>query len=304
MINEAVFLGSKKLGFEIFQALVETDKTVKWTVLCPPDSNDSRTYFRQFSEFAKKKNIDLLSVTSPAMVHQYAQDHRPDVIVVCGYYRILPSEFLDLIEYGVWGIHNSLLPKYRGGSPLVWQMINDEPYLGSSFFRFSSGVDNGPILDQIKIPNEKGLTIEEASDRLGAVWITKIPALWQRLSADGDSGAKEQNHAAATYCAQRKEDDGEIDWNWDAARIDCFIRAQSQPYPRAFFFCGNQKLKIASHTIDDRIVFGVPGQVFEVEPDHVAICCGGKTVLRIQTLEISGKEAAASTVLSSIQIRL
>ena len=63
------------------------------------------------------------------------------------------QKFLS-VRLGVWGIHNSLLPKYRGGSPLVWQLINSEKVVGSSFFKFTSGMDDGVILDQVKIENQ------------------------------------------------------------------------------------------------------------------------------------------------------
>ncbi len=304
MITDAVFIGSKKLGFEVFKALVNTDNSTNWTVLCPPDLDDSRTYFKEFSEFAKKKNLDLLSANSLAMVTQYVRDNRPDVILVCGFYKILPAELLDAVKFGVWGIHNSLLPKYRGGSPLVWQMINNEPYLGSSFFRFSSGVDDGPVLQQIQIPNEEALTIKEASDRLASEWISKIPEIWRKLNAIGDSGVAEQNHRAATYCAQRNENDGLVNWKWEADQIDCFIRAQADPYPRAFFYRGDQKIRIASHSKDNRTVYGLPGQIFEVKRDYVVICCGGNSVLQIHTLELNGQEASAPSVIASINERL
>ena len=103
MINSAVFLGSKKFGLNLFKALYEADSTVRWTVLCPPDLNDTRTYFSEFQEYAKMKNLDLLTANSPALIEQYALDNKPDVMVVCGYYRILSDRLLDNVTLGVWG---------------------------------------------------------------------------------------------------------------------------------------------------------------------------------------------------------
>ena len=162
MISNALFLGSKKFGLEIFKSLYKANEGVKWTILCPQDLKDTRTYFDEFQEFSKCENLDLLIVSSPEKVLEYAKDHKPDVMVVCGYYRILSSELFDYVSDGVWGIHNSLLPKYRGGSPLVWQMINNDEELGSSFFKFDKGVDDGPILYQVKVKNNGDITIKEA----------------------------------------------------------------------------------------------------------------------------------------------
>ena len=60
-------------------------------------------------------------------------------MIVIGFYRILPTELLDSVPHGVYGIHNSLLPKYRGGAPLVWQLINSEIEVGSTFLSSQKG---------------------------------------------------------------------------------------------------------------------------------------------------------------------
>ena len=71
MINSAVFLGSKKFGLNLFKALYEADTKVSWTVLCSPDLNDTRTYFSEFQEYTKVKNLDLITANSPAMIEMH-----------------------------------------------------------------------------------------------------------------------------------------------------------------------------------------------------------------------------------------
>ena len=303
MISNAVFLGSKKFGLELFKAMYYADTSINWTILCPPDRNDIRSNFEDFNEFAKKENIDLLDADSPQMILQYARDHNPDVMIVCGYYRILPPELFLEVRDGVWGVHNSLLPKYRGGSPLVWQMINNESTLGSSFFKFAKGVDDGAILDQVGIENTKNLTIKEAADLIEIEWVKRIPQIWRNF-CEGSIEATEQIHLDATYCAQRQEPDGEIDWRNDASSIDIFIRAQDAPYPKAFFFFRDKKIKIAKHTTDNRIVYGTVGQVFEIREAYVTICCGKNTVIRLVELEVDGKTVPSNEILSSIKLRI
>jgi len=303
MISSAVFLGSKKLGFNLFKAIYDANPTISWTILCPPDFNDIRTYLDEFQDFAKLNNIDLLTATSAKMVEQYALDNKPDVIVVCGYYKILSSELLSSVRQGVWGIHNSLLPKYRGGSPLVWQLINNEKVVGSSFFKFTSGMDDGVILDQVKIENAEQLTIKEAGDQIERAWVEKAPTLWVRF-CNGDICPTEQDHKKASYCAQRQEADGLIDWSLDAKKIDAFIRAQDTPYPRAFFKLNKKIVKIVSHSVDAREIHGSYGQVFQIYDTHVVICCDKSTALQISKVQIDGKIVSAKTVINSIKMRL
>merc|ERR1711991_1085111 len=160
-------------------------------------------------------------MSSPESVSELAKHYLPDVMIVCGYYRILPSSMFKFVSKGVWGIHNSLLPEYRGGSPLVWQIINEERLLGSSFFRFADGMDDGPVLAQVNISNEHKLTISDASDRIENEWLKRIPNLWSDFCNDR-LYPQEQDHSKATYCAQRQEYDGVIDWRNHAGTIDAF----------------------------------------------------------------------------------
>ncbi len=303
MITSAVFLGSKKFGLNLFKALHKADLTISWTVLCPPDLNDTRSYLSEFQSYAKTKNLDLLVANSPSMIEQYALENKPDVIVVCGYYRILSTKLIESVTFGVWGIHNSLLPKYRGGSPLVWQLINREKVIGSSLFKFSSGMDDGVILDQVRIENSDTMTIGEASDSVEKAWISRVPDIWADF-CKGDINLVEQNHAEATYCAQRQESDGLIDWKLDAIDIDAFIRAQDVPYPRAFFKLGEKIIRIVNHSIDDRKINGTCGQVFQIVDKSVVICCGNSTAIQISKVLINGKIIDASEILNSIKIRL
>ncbi|WP_417789667.1 methionyl-tRNA formyltransferase [Terasakiella pusilla] len=303
MITSAVFLGSKKFGLSLFKALYEADPTISWTILCPPDLNDMRTCFSEFQDYAKLEDIDLLIANSPAMIEQYVLDNKPEVMVVCGYYRILSGRLIENVKLGVWGIHNSLLPKYRGGSPLVWQLINREKVIGSSFFKFTNGMDDGVILDQVKIENAEKMTIGEASDSVERAWISKIPEIWVNF-CKGDIHLTEQNHTEASYCALRQEADGLIDWKLNATDIDAFIRAQDAPYPRAFFTLNEKVVKIVSHSIDSREIYGTCGQVFQIIEKSVVICCGGGTAIQVSKVLSDGSIVDASEILNSIKIRL
>lgn len=302
-VKKAVFLGSKKFGLELFRLLQNARDAVEWSILCPPDTDDPRSRFEEFQDLAVDAGMELLLVPNAAAVTRYVRERQPDIMVVCGYYRILPAEVTEGPPHGVWGIHNSLLPEYRGGSPLVWQMINGEKILGSSFFRFRSGMDDGEVLAQVEIENSPGLTIGEAGDLIEREWAKKIPALWSSF-CEGEALAWEQDHAKATYCAQRQDMDGLIDWRRSASEIDRFIRAQAAPYPRSFFRIQGENIRIVSHQPDNRRIHGVPGQVFEVRKEHVTVCCGGCSALRVYRVEKGDRDLPASAVVTSVRQRL
>ena len=108
----------------------------------------------------------------------------------------------------------------------------------------------------------------------------------------------------ATFCAQRNENDGVIDWQITATELDAFIRAQAVPYPGTYFQIGDKKIKIVKHQKDHRCVYGRPGQVFEVRDKYVTICCGSNTAIRLLRLEFEGNEVNASDLITSFKQRL
>jgi methionyl-tRNA formyltransferase len=303
MIKNAVFLGSKKLGFEVLKAFYEADSSVEWTILCLPDHDDPRSCYQVFEEFSEQKSVSFFTATSPKLILECVKELNPDFMIVCGYYRILPSEIFCEVSHGVWGIHNSMLPRYRGGSPLVWQIINNEKTFGSSFFKLSHGFDDGPILDQVSIANTETLCISDATDMIESEWIKRIPSMWTKF-CEGTIEPKEQSHSDATYCAQRRDVDAEIDWCNEASYIDRFIRAQAKPYPGAHFFFNDKKVKILKHAKDNRVIFGSVGQVFEIKDNDVVVCCGNNTALRLIELQVDERVVKPSEILYSIKLRI
>ena len=111
-------------------------------------------------------------------------------------------------------------------------------------------------------------------------------------------------HKDATFCAQRQESDGLIDWKMTASQIDAFIRAQAHPYPRAFFRISEKNVKVVKHKLDPRVIYGTVGQVYEVCNEYVTICCGNSTAIRLLEVESGGKVLMAKDLLVSIKNRL
>ena len=177
------FLGSKIFGFEIFKSILKADVNRSWVILCPDDANDERSRLNLFQSLSSQHELPLKLLSSSAQLSDYVDDFEPDIMFVCGYYRIISSEIISKFEKGVLGLHNSLLPKYRGGSPLVWQMINNEEYLGSSLFQFDEGTDSGPIIHQVKIANSSTMTIEQASEKIQNTWLSELPNVLEQYLA-------------------------------------------------------------------------------------------------------------------------
>ena len=104
------------------------------------------------------------------------------------------------------------------------------------------------------------------------------------------------------YLAQEK--DGHINWMLNVSAIDAFIRAQDHPYPCAFFRLNDRTVKVVSHKIEDKKIYGAPGQIFQISEDCVTICCGENTAIKISKVQVDGKVESAHSVIKSVKMRL
>lgn len=108
-------------------------------------------------------------------------DIGPDVGFVCGWYWLIDRETLDLVPNGLWGVHNSLLPKYRGGAPLVWSILNGDSHVGSSVFKISEGMDDGEILHQVKVKVLPDDNVGSLLEKIEQELIENLPKKWTDL---------------------------------------------------------------------------------------------------------------------------
>jgi methionyl-tRNA formyltransferase len=202
--------------------------------------------FRGLEDLAAKHGIPLTYVTKKMNNPEYVaaiSALRPDFGLVVGWYHMIPRVIRDLFPKGVAGVHASLLPKYRGGAPLVWAMINGQQKTGVTLFYFADGVDTGDIIAQKVIEISCADTIREVYEKASVVSADLVRELVP-LIRQGKAPRCPQNHALATQFPQRKPEDGLIDWTQPAEQIRNFIRAQTKPYPGAFTCLGGKKVII------------------------------------------------------------
>lgn len=294
------FLVSKRFGLSLLKS-IEPDLN-DTCIIHPNDSHDDRSIISEFQEFSRKVGSELNIVSTPSEAQKCIQRFSPDVMLVCGWYWLISNELLASVPSGVFGIHNSLLPKFRGGSPLVWSMISGEPVIGSSMFRIEDGMDDGAIVAQVKINNEPDLTISMAMEKIESMFCDKFPEIWKTI-LDDTLCFIPQNHKNATYCAQRIPEDGHINWNWSPIEIHNFVRAQSFPYPGAYSFLEDKKIVIEETKISSQRIYATPGQVLNRNQNgYVGVACGQMEVIDI--LRLRGDVQHPKSVIKSLKVRL
>lgn len=200
-------------------------------------------------DFCLNNKIDYFSGNPRnGNAYSFVSNKLVDLIISVNYLFIIEKDIIKLPKILAFNIHGSLLPKYRGRTPHVWSIINNEKFTGITAHKIDEGCDTGDIIEQINI--------EITNEDTGATILNKyannyIPLIEKVISKirTNSIGFLTQNSAMATYFGVRKPEDGKINWDWHKERIYNWVRAQADPYPGAFSFYENEKIII------DKIVF-------------------------------------------------
>lgn len=247
-----VFFGASELGYKCCEMLINRGHNVVGIFTIPKtfsisyskDKPITNVLHKDFQSLGEEYRIPVYSVEgNMASYYEKIKSLNPDFLLVIGWYYMIPKSIREIATKGCAGIHASLLPKYRGGAPLVWAIINGEKDTGISFFYFEDGVDDGDIIAQRSFPIEDNDTI---ADLLKKVEYSSLAVLEEYVPLIGQGKATRitQNNSLATYVPQRKPEDGEINWDWEPDRIKNFIRAQTKPYPGAYTVINRKKIII------------------------------------------------------------
>ncbi len=193
-----------------------------------------------------------------------------DVLISVNYIFIIEEDLIKLPQKTAFNIHGSLLPKYRGRTPHVWAIINNEIKTGISAHLIDKGCDTGDIIEQVEVEIRK--------DDTGATILEKYKAeyypLIKRVLNDIENNSlktKKQNHNEATYFGKRTPNDGLIDWNSSKKDIYNWIRAQAYPYPGAFTYIEEKKITIDKVEIleDGNDIEAKNGQIIQDSPNII-----------------------------------
>lgn len=255
---------------------------------------------RSFDDLARENNIPLLTVTEK--LGSYTDrlgELQPDLVLVSGWYHLIPQRMLGIPRLGCIGFHPSLLPKYRGGAPLTWAIINGERETGMSMFYFDNGVDSGDVISQTRVSIDDRDTITTLYEKINRATLDLIREMVPKLK-NGTAPRLKQDESQATYFPQRSPEDGLIDWGRPAGAIYDWIRAQTTPYPGAYTYLDNQKIVIWAAELLDRPnnhVPGMDGYVMRIHCGQGVEVLTGDGSLLITEVETADRRARADEVL-------
>lgn len=286
-----LFMGTPDFSLPALQTLFESRHEII-AVVTQPDKPKGRGKGVQMTP-VKARALELgIPVYQPERVRaaEFAEVLKglaPDVIVVIAFGQILSREVLDIPRYGCINIHASLLPKYRGASPVQWAVINGEKETGVTTMMMDEGLDTGDMLEKLVIPLDKketgGSLFEKVSIAGGELIISTLEKLEQ-----GTLNRTPQGKEGVSYVNIIKKSMGDIDWTMAAADIERLIRGLN-PWPSAYTRWNNRMVKIWDADVLQDEYEGICGQVIAAEKERFYVKTG-KGTLAIRSLQPEGKK--------------
>lgn len=301
--ERVVFVGSKQLGLTVLQLLQELMPDRLVGAVTSDDAADTRSVLGEMQAWSVRNDVRLAVATSRREADELVSSLRADLCVVAGWYWLIRESMLNSVRGGWIGVHNSLLPRYRGGSPLVWQILNGDAAAGFSVFQFTFGMDEGPVWAQGSVPIEPGDQVSDVLQKLEVATIATLRRVLPGIVA-GVLRPVPQDHAQASYCAQRYPEDGRIDWALSARRVHDFVRAQSAPYPGAFTTIDGRRLTVWRAIPHAAPYDGVPGRIARIEEEGIVVCCGERSAIRLLDVQCDVFRGPPAKLVRSVRQRL
>ena len=291
-MTKIIFMGTPDFAVPALAALMRQPENQIVAVVTQPDAPAGRG--KQLTpspvkQWALAQGLPVLQPPSlkPPEVVEQLRAYQPDVIVVAAFGQILRRTVLDMPPHGCVNVHGSLLPRWRGASPVSAAIAAGDDITGITIMRMDVGLDSGPMLSARAEPIRPDDTTGSLMARLAhigaALLVETLPGYLR-----GDIASQIQDETQVTLCRQIKKEQGRIDWQRSAIEIDRHVRAMS-PWPGAFTMLNGKLLKIGRVRAEEADVSGVPiGQV-RIEKTAVFVQCGAD-VLQLIEVQPEGKK--------------
>lgn len=258
------------------EALHQAGYPILAVVSQPPKPAGRRLQLQKTPVHARAESLGLPVLTpararDPALIEQL-RTLAPDLLVLASYGKILPQAVLEIAPLGNWNLHGSLLPKYRGASPLQYALLNGERETGVTLMEMVSEMDAGDIYLQAVEPiypdDDYGTLEARLAQRAASLLLDGL----KRLQV-GTLTRTPQDHTAATYTSLITPEDARICWEEPAERCRNRIRAFS-PKPGAFTYWRGKRLKLWRAEVATRTENAAPGTIIACAPNDVRVACG------------------------------
>lgn len=291
MSKKVLFMGTPSYATEILKELLNNKNYEVIGIFTQEDKPVGRKQLLtppHIKQYCLENNINIpilqpKKLKDNLVAYISIKELEPDFIVVAAYGQILPKEILNLAP--CINLHASILPNYRGASPIQEGILNDDEYLGVTSMLMEEGLDCGDILGYSYLKNEKNMLVSEAFTKL-----SNLAAKLTIITLDNYDKLKpiKQNDSSASFCKKIKKEDGEVDFNC-AKKLFSKYKAYSF-WPGIFL---KSELKLKDIEFVENSSQNIAGEILEIAKDYIVVGCN-QGRLKIRTLQAPSKNSINS----------
>lgn len=253
MKTKAIFFGTPKIATPTLEAISQVLNVVGViTEFDKPAGRGQKMSPTPVKVLAEKLGLNIFQPETKGDIAPIIKQLKPDIGILVAYGKIIPQSVIGLFKYGILNIHGSLLPKYRGASPVQYAILNNEQQTGATIMLLDSGVDTGPIIGAATVEIDKKDTTPSLAKKIIEAGTNKLIEVLPSYIR-GDIKAQPQT-GEASYAPKLSKEQGKIDWSKSAQELECQIKAFT-PWPKSYTSFRNQKIIIHQAKIsNDRLI--------------------------------------------------
>ena len=286
---KVIFLGTGDFSEVVLKAVDESAHEVVAVVTQPDKVNgrNGKVNFSPVKKYALEKGLPLYQFNSISKEgKEVLSGIGADIMLTSAYGQILSDEIIQICPHGIINTHASLLPKYRGSSPIQIAILNGDKEIGTTIMKTVREVDAGDIVIQRSISLTGEENQEECFNMLAELSASSaIEAL--ELIESGKAEFIPQDHTKATFCKKLTKEDGQIDFSKTAEEIHNKVRA-FYGYPGAYCECPYGRLKVIKTAKTDVTHNKAAGEVLEAKKERFVVACGEGTAIAFLSVQGEG----------------
>lgn len=286
------FLATEK-GYRVLQRLIESDRSNYVSgVVSFHEINMQKDYFDDIKNLCDIRHIPFhewknIKTNIPGLIHELKATN----CIAISWRYLLPLSINEYLDDDLIILHDSLLPKYRGFSPLVTAILNGDTEVGVSALFATEMADCGEIIAQKSFCIDETLKIQQVIERMAELYAELVLQVVDHIIENNITSIP-QNEAEATYSIWRDEDDYWIDWRWSASKIFRFINALGFPFRGAKTKVDGSIIRIIDCSVEDDKQFAIrtPGKIWSLQDGVPSVVCGEGMLKILNAVDEEGKK--------------
>ncbi|GAB1611711.1 methionyl-tRNA formyltransferase [Mammaliicoccus lentus] len=289
-MSKIVFMGTPDFSTGVLEMLIQEYDVI--AVVTQPDRPVGRKKILTPPPVKKVALEHNIPVYQPEKLNNSSEleeiiNLKPDLIVTAAFGQLLPKSLLDAPKHKAINVHASLLPKYRGGAPIHYAVMNGEKKTGITIMYMAEKLDAGNIISQDEVEILENDTVGEVHDKLATLGTDLLKRTLPTIF-NGTNDSIVQDDSLATFASNISREDERIDWTKDAQTIHNHIRGLS-PWPVAYTTMDGKNLKLWLSEIVENVK-GEPGEIIETTKDAIIVATGSEDGVALTEIQLAGKK--------------